>query len=179
MYIDTLKKIVNHYDYYRNIAVNLEWTEFSSEYYDWYKKYPIGMFISIIHFSENYVKENFEQAYVQTVFTYMAYMEDSEEDFRNIPSSELLKYMTQAKNFYAGYMTYRELRMKPVTEKYLINKIKCHAIDNDIPESDINSVIPYVIGAENIEIGGCYSGDHTFISIKDSSIMLVDCGIWD
>ncbi|MDE6729932.1 MAG: hypothetical protein K2J71_04055, partial [Oscillospiraceae bacterium] len=74
MYMDILKKIVNHYDYYKNIAVNLEWTAFDTKYYDWYRKYPVGMFITTFDFSQkNYVKENFEQAYVQTVLTYMAY----------------------------------------------------------------------------------------------------------
>lgn len=67
--------------------------------------------------------------------------------------------------------------MKPVTEDYLIRKIKNHAEIYNVPESEVNSVIPYVIGAENIEIGGIYS-DHTFVSIKDNSIMLIDCVIF-
>ncbi|MDE6780219.1 MAG: hypothetical protein K2J40_01985 [Ruminococcus sp.] len=179
MYIDILKKIVNNYDYYKDIAVNLEWTETYSKYYDWFKKYPIGMFVSIYDFPENYVRDNFEQAYVQTVLMYMAYCEEWEQDFWKIPYSERLQYMTQAKDFYADYMTYKEYRMKAVTEEYLINEIKCHAEMYNIPESKVNSVIPYLTGAENIEIGGYYFGDHTFISIKDNSIMLVDCGIWD
>ena len=62
MYIDILKQIVNNYEYYKNIAVNLEWVEFSSKYYDWIKKYPLGMFCTVFDFSESYVKNNFEQA---------------------------------------------------------------------------------------------------------------------
>ncbi|MCM1357738.1 MAG: hypothetical protein NC205_04020, partial [Prevotella sp.] len=171
-------QIVNNYERYKNIAVNLEWTEFNSKYYDWFKKYPVGIFVTVCDFPENYVKNNFEQAYVQTVLTYMAYSEEFKEDFRNTPSNELLKYMTQAKDFYAIYMTYEELRMKSVTEDYLIQQIKWHTGDDDIPESDINSVIPYLTGAENIEIGGSYLSDNTFISIKDNSIMLIDCAIF-
>ena len=34
MYIDILKQIVNNYERYKNIAVNLEWLESSSKYYD-------------------------------------------------------------------------------------------------------------------------------------------------
>lgn len=179
MYIDILKKIVNHYEYYRNIAVNLEWAEFNSKYYDWFQKYPIGIFVAVCEFQKGYVKNNFEQAYVQTVLTYMAYIEEFKEDFRNTPSDELLKYMTQAEDFYSNYMTYKELRMIPVTEEYLINQIWFYAESNSVSESDINSVIPYVTGAENIEIGGYYGLDYTFISVKDNSIMLVDCGVWD
>ena len=37
---------------------------------------------------------------MQTVLTYMAYINEFEEDFRNTPSDELLKYMTQAEDFY-------------------------------------------------------------------------------
>ena len=179
MYMDILKKIVNHYDYYKDIAVNLEWTEIHSKYYDWYKKYPVGMFITTFDFPEDYVKNNFEQAYVQTVLTYMAYAEEFKEDFRNTPSDELLKYMTQAEDLYSNYITYKELRMILVTGEYLIQKIKSHAEEYSIPESEVNAVIPYIRGAENIEIGGYNGLDHTFISIKDHSIMLVECGIWD
>lgn len=179
MYADTLKKIVNNYEYYKNIAVNLEWIEFNSRYYDWYKKYPVGISVSIYEFPEGYIKDNFEKAYTQTVLLQMAYCEEWEQDFWKIPPSERLQYMTQAENFYSDYITYKELRMKPVTEDYLIQQIKWHAGENDIPESEVNLVIPYLTGAENIEIGGGYSEDHTFISIKDNSIMIIDCGIWD
>ncbi|MDE5768101.1 MAG: hypothetical protein K2H82_01825 [Oscillospiraceae bacterium] len=179
MYMDILKKIVNHYDYYKNIAVNLEWTELRTKYHDWYKQYPVGMFVTTFDFPENYVKDNFEQAYVQMVLTDMAHTENFEEGFQNVPSSELLEYMTQNVPFYAEYMTYEELRMTPVTEEYLIEKIKLHADRYAVPENEVNAVIPYIMGAENIEIGGHYYGDHTFISIKNNSIMLVECGIWD
>ncbi|MCM1507807.1 MAG: hypothetical protein NC177_11835 [Ruminococcus flavefaciens] len=180
MYADILKNIVNNYERYRNIAVNLKWTDFNSRYYDWYKKYPVGIYGVICEFPEGYVKNKFEQAYVQTVLTKMSYSEEFDKDvFRNTPSAERLKYMTENILYYASYMSYEQLRMKTVTEEYLINEIRWHAGENDIPESEINSVIPYVMEAENIEIGGGYSGDHTFISIKDSSIMLVECGIWD
>ena len=179
MYIDILKQIVNNYECYKNIAVNLEWAEIQSSGYNWYKKYPVGIYGIICEFPEGYIKDNFEQAYVQTVLSQMAYSEEFEDDFRNIPSSELLKYMTQYEYSYACYMSYDELRMKSVTEDYLIQQIKWHAGENDIPESDINSVISYVIGAENIEIGGSYCEDHTFISIKNNSIMIIECGIWD
>lgn len=179
MYIDILKNIVNNYDCYKDIAVNLEWIETDSEYYDWFKKYPLGMIVSIYDFPKNYVRDNFEKAYTQVVLLQMAYYEEWEHDFWKIPFSERLEYMTQAKDFYADYMTYKEYRMKPVTKDYLIKEIKCHSRMYNIPESEVNSVIPYVMGAENIEIGGIYYGDHTFISVKDNSIMLTECGIWD
>ncbi len=178
MYIDILKKIVNHYDYYRNIAVNLEWTELNSRYYEWHKNHHVGIFVTVCDFPENYVKNNFEQAYVQAVLTYTAYMEEFEKDFRNIPSAELLKYMTQSKELYADYITYKELRMKTVTEEYLINEILWHAVYNSVLGKEVNSLIPYITGAENIEISGCYSRKHTFISIKDNSIMLFECQIY-
>lgn len=34
MYIDILKRIINNYEHYKSIAVNLEWTEFNSRYYE-------------------------------------------------------------------------------------------------------------------------------------------------
>lgn len=178
MYIDILKKIVNHYDYYRNIAVNLEWTELNSRYYEWHKHHNVGVYVTLCDFPKGYVKNNFEQAYVQAVLTYTAYMEEFEEDFRNIPSDELLKHMTQVKELYADYMTYQELRMKPVTEEYLINEIWWHAVYNSVLVIEANSLIPYITRAENIDIGGFYNEEHTFISIKDNSIMLFESIIY-
>ena len=188
MYVDILKKIVNNYEYYKNIAVNLEWVESSSKYYDWVNEYSIiGIYVTVCNFPENYIKNNFEQAYVQTVLTFMASCGKREQDFWKVPYSKRLEYMTRDKELYEEYITYDELRMKFVKEDYLIQKIKSYTEDNDIPESnipesEINSVIPYLTGAENIEIGGCdfieYEIDHTFISIKDNSIMLIECGTW-
>lgn len=183
MYIDILKKIVNNYDYYRDIAVNLEFAEFNSRHYDWVNEYTIiGIYVTVCDFPEGYVKNNFEQAYVQAVLAYMAYAEEFKEDFQNTPSAELLKYVAQAENLYSDYVTYKELRMKSVTEDYLIQQIKLYTEDNDISENEINSIIPYLTEAENIEIGGCdfidYFIDHTFVSIKDNSIMIIECGIW-
>ena len=178
MYTDILKKIVNNYEYYRDIAVNLEWAESRSEYYDWtVKVYTIGMNVRIYDFPENYVRNNFEKAYTQAVLSDMAYYEEWEQDFWKIPQSERLEYMTNADNFYSDYVTYKELRMKTVTEDYLINEIWWHAFYNSVQGSKLNSLIPYVMGAENIEIGGIYS-DHTFVSIKDNSIMIIDCVIF-
>lgn len=178
MYIDILKKIVNNYDYYRGIAVNLECAEFNSRYYEWFKNHHVGIYVTVCDFPEGYVKNNFEQAYVQAVLAYMAYAEEFKEDFQNTPSAELLKYVAQAENLYSDYVTYKELRMKTVTEDYLINEIWWHAVYNSVQGSKFNSLIPYVMGAENIDIGGIYSRDHTFVSIKDNSIMIIDCVIF-
>lgn len=80
MYTDILKKIVNNYEYYRDIAVNLEWAESRSEYYDWtVKVYTIGMNVRIYDFPENYVRNNFEKAYTQAVLSDMAYYEEWEQ----------------------------------------------------------------------------------------------------
>lgn len=185
MYTDILKKIVNNYDYYKDIAVNLEWAESRSEYYDWtVKAYTIGMNVRIYDFPENYVRDNFEKAYTQAVLSDMAYYEEWEQDFWKIPQSERIEYMTNADNFYSDYITYKEYRMESVTEDFLIQIIKHYAAmytakNYNIPESEVNSAISYLTGAENIDIGGYYSLDHTFISIKDSSIMLIDYGVWD
>ncbi|MDE6834341.1 MAG: hypothetical protein K2J39_08895, partial [Ruminococcus sp.] len=180
-------KIVNNYEYYKNIAVNLEWVETASKFYDWVNEYYIiGIYVIVCNFPTNYIKNNFERAYVQTVLTYMNFLK-SGQNFCKIPPSERLKYMTRDKELYEEYITYDELRMKFVKEDYLIQKIKSYTEYDDIPESnipesEINSVIPYLTGAENIEIGGGdfieYEIDHTFISIKDNSIMLIECGTW-
>ncbi|MBD5158865.1 MAG: hypothetical protein HDT23_01285 [Ruminococcus sp.] len=179
MYADILKKIVNNYEYYKNIAVNLECVEFSSKFYDWYE-YPVGAYVTICNFPNGYIKNNFEQAYVQTILRYMYYMDRRRnKDLQDITPAELPEDMAKNKYVYEQYITYHELRMNHITEDYLIQKIKSYTEYNDIPKSEINSVIPYLTGAEIIEIGGDCPEEYSFISIKDNSIMLIDCGLWD
>ena len=179
MYTDILKKIINNYEYYKNIAVNLEWVETESKFYDWVNSIN-GIYFIVCNFPENHVKNNFEQAYVQTILKYMDYMGRRwDKDSKDITPAELPEDMTKNKYRYEQYIIYHELRLKSVTEDYLIKEIKWYAGENDIPENEVNSVIPYLIGAENIEIGGDYSEDYSFISIKDNSIMLIYCGLWD
>lgn len=177
MYIDILKQIINNYERFKEIAVNLECVVVNSVHLDWYKKYPVGITVDIINFPEGYVKNNFEKAYVQAVMSYIAWAEEWKQNFWNLTAEKRLFCLTKGR--LEDYISYKEVRMKSVTEEYLIKEIKWHAEENSIPESEVSSVIPYLTGAENIEIGGCYYRDHTFISVKDNSIMLLDCGIWD
>ncbi len=181
MYADILKKIVNNYKYYKNIAVNLEWVEFDSKYYEWFNNYHIGMFVTVCDFPEDYVKNNFEQAYVQTVLTYIAYAEEFKK-YKKYSSAEIIEYIAKNEVFYTDYIYHKDLRMKTVTEDYLINEIWWHAFYNSVREDKVNSLIPYITGAENIkiydELYGCYVGEHTFISIKNNSIMIIDYVTW-
>ena len=112
MYIDILKQIVNNYERYKNIAVNLEWAEFNSKYYEWFNNHHIEMFVTICDFQEGYVKNNFEQAYVQTVLTYIAYA----EEFKKYSSAEIIEYIAKNEVFYTDYIYHKDLRMKKVTE---------------------------------------------------------------
>jgi hypothetical protein len=33
--------------------------------------------------------------------------------------------------------------------------------------------------SENIELGGCYSGDHMCLSVSDDAVLIIEYGIWD
>lgn len=40
-------------------------------------------------------------------------------------------------------------------------------------------VCDIIRNSENIELGGCYSGDHMCLSVFDNTILIIEHGIWD
>lgn len=183
MYADILKQIVNNYERYKNIAVNLEKVDYKCQFYDWSDWYTVSveLMVTIYEFPENYVRNNFDKAYVRMVLDDKGF-ESRGQDYWNIPKEKRLDYLIDKKilmNESDYYNYHRTLRMKPYTDWNLKDKIDYYAKGIYLDRYKFNLMIPYLTGAENIDICGVPALSHTFISIKDSSIMRVDCGIWD
>lgn len=181
LFLEKLKKIVNHYEVYKQIAVNLEWADVQEKHMTLYSEYPLAFTADFYKFPKGYLKDNFEAAYVQSVLMNMGYCEEWEQDFWKIPHEERESYLTVAEDFYKGYMYYRNLSMKELTAEYMLDLIerKCCG-SKSLQTENFKYVKDFVAKSEkNIELGKIYDLEHCFVSISEDTIMSVEFGIYD
>lgn len=170
-----LSEIVNRFDVFKVIALNMEWIEISELHEDWFRSYPLGIMIDLYHFPKGYVKKYFKECYIRCRIAETAYYEEWDKDYFNVPKKERLEYI----NTYETVTMYKELRLKKVSCDALKKEIEFYATVNGITMEEQKRFYPYIEGANIIEIGGCYSGDHSYIAVQGDTILTIDCGIWD
>jgi hypothetical protein len=177
--LKSLKKVISDYDEFCIIAEKIKWFSIDEKHNDWFIKYPEGICIDYFVFREDYLKKHLSHAYVRAILSTMAFYEEWDIDFWNINNSERRYCLTNGKELYKSYAIYKELRFTEIKWEHLVNEIKYYATKNGI---DINQQQYYLKLIENtyvVDLGGCYSGDHNYIAIKDDYIIFVNCGIWD
>ena len=61
MYIDKLKHIINHYDKFKQIALDLKWITINESHFEWFNKYPdvAGILMHLYEFPEKYIGNYF------------------------------------------------------------------------------------------------------------------------
>lgn len=179
MYINQLNEIVDCYDKLKIIAENIVWLDINERHFYWHKSY-VGIYAHLYDFPQNYVKDNFEDAYVRAVFGRMGADWEWENDFWKIPIAERKQLLANGRNWcYGDYMLYKQLRMKPVPEEKMLKEIKTFCVVNSVENENVEFISSYVKGAESIELGGDFDGEAIYISIKPNSILLTEIGFWD
>lgn len=181
--IKELSEIVNNFELFKETAENIEWLDIEEYHEDWFKKYPLGISVDVCRFPKGYVEKNFKDAYVRCILSSMAYFERLDKDFWNI-SKEERSYCLADKaenkiNWYKQCTTYKELRLKPVSNDYFVKEVKYFSGENGIEPEKQAEYLKYAENAVVIEIGGCYAGDYSYIAVQGDNIFTVDCGIWD
>lgn len=176
-YLEKLMKIINHYDVYKQIAVNLEWVDAEEKHMLLYYKYPLGFSADFYKFPKGYLKDNFENAYVQSVLMGMGDSEEWAPDFWKIPKEEREYCLTVAENLYKGYICYEDFDIKEVTVEYIID-LMIGYIKKSVQTENCNWVKDFVAKAEkNIELVN-FREKH-FVSFFEDEIMAIEFGIYD
>lgn len=176
--MDLLKKVVSDYDVFCSIAEKLEWIEIKEEHEDWFKKYPLGIFVDLFAFPEGYIQNNLVDAYVRAVLSSMAFAEQWDKDFWDMPQKERKKALIEGQRLYQSYAIVSELRWIERDWEYLVKEIEYFATRNEIPVSEQKKYIDKLKNAKVIEIGGCCDSS-VYIAIKNNLLLMVDCGFWD
>lgn len=179
----TLRGVLNHFDRYEQLAVQLPWIEIQEEHVDWFHKYPCGILISVFRFPEGYVENHFLSAYVRCVLSRTADAEEWDPDFWKISREERLACIrnseTHGVSVYRQNFVFQELRMQPITAHELEKTIRDYAKQNRIEDHEIQKYTTLLHNAACMELGGCYAGDHTYLAVKEDVMLFIDCGIWD
>ncbi|MDE6219249.1 MAG: hypothetical protein K2G51_02255 [Lachnospiraceae bacterium] len=178
-----LESTVMDYDGFCRIAEELEWIDVEVQHEDWYHgyahDYPLGIYLDVFTFPEGYIQHHLPESYVRAVLSSMAIYEEWDEDFWNIPKSQRIVCLTRGKELYKNYAIPRELRLIEWDWEYLVKEIQFFADSDQVPELKQKEIFDRFSDAAVIEIGGCDSGDHEYLAIKDDLLMLVSCGCWD
>lgn len=177
-YIAALKNIVSNYDVFCLVAKNIEWISIKSHYDDWFYC-ALGMYLYTFEFPQEYIQNHPAQAYVRALFSRMAFDEEWDNDFWDIPQMERTFYLKKGSSFYKSYAIPKQLRLIKRDWNYLANEIKDFAQINNIPFSKQKPYIEQFENAAVIEIGGAYHGDSEYLAIKDNYMLMVNCGCWD
>ena len=80
---------------------------------------------------------------------------------------------------YGEFVSFREVRLRICTEEHLRKEVNWFANKNSISTEEQEKYLAYAKDATILELGGCYSGDYTYLVVKGDTLLLIECGIWD
>lgn len=176
-----LNSIIGNYEKFAQIAMEIPWFSVEEQHEDWFKTYPLGIYMDLVHFPKGYVKAHFPEAYVRTALCTIAAAEEWDKDFFDISMEERKKCLCgeRSEMLYGGYVNFSEVRLQICTEEHLRKEVNWFAGRNGISIEEQEKYLAYAKDATILELGGCYGGDYTYLVVKGDTLLLIDCGIWD
>ncbi len=172
------KSVVSNYNVFCSIAENIEWIKIKETHKDWFKIYPLGIFVNDYEFPKGYIQNNIVSAYVRTVLCDIAFSEKWDKDFWNIQKKERKRYLTEGILLYKSYAILKEVRFIERDWEYLACEIEYFATRNKIPVLEQKRYIDKFENAKVIEIGG-WCNDFVYMAVKKDFMLIVHCGFWD
>ncbi len=176
-----LNELIGDYDRFAQIAMEIPWFPVEEHHDNWSRSYPVGIYVDMICFPKGYVEANFSEAFVRAALSAIAFGEEWDKDFWDIPSEERKKclYSEHSENCYGSYINFKDMRLQAHTEEHLRKEVNWFAGENGVSLGEQEKYLAYAKDAIILELGGYYSGDYTYLVVKEDTILLIDCGIWD
>lgn len=177
-----LNELIGNYDKFAQIAVEIPWFPVEEMHEDWQKpRTYLGFIVDLVHFPKGYVEQNFKEAYVRAALCSIIHSEEWERDCFAISREERRKCFCNERfgKLYGEYVNFRETRLLIRDEEYLRKEINFFAGENGFSLDEQGKYLSYARNAVIVELGGCYSGDYVYLVVKEDSIMLISCGVWD
>lgn len=179
--LSELHELIGNYNRFAQIAIKIPWFPVKEEHEDWFHTYPCGICIDLVHFPPKYVNKHFREAFVRTSLCAIGASEEWDKEFWNIPFEERKKclYGKHSQFLYDNYINFKDVRLQLHTEEYLQKKVSWFAEKNGITPEIQKKYFAYIHHAIIVELGGSYTSDYTYLVVKEDTILLIDCGIWD
>lgn len=169
--------LLTDYDTFTEIALRLEWAEAACESYDLSPRYPIGCMVQVIRFRAGDMQAHFAERFVQAVLMRIADSNEWQPDFWQIPIEERRECLTKGEQLYRNELSYREVRLQPVSGQALWERIQGDAGERvrALPH-DLRGLI---VQGQSIELGGTWELDHDVMTVTSDALIFTNYGIWD
>lgn len=180
--LGTIKEMYDDPEKFIEAALVCNTSGIEARIHDWFRKYPDGIFITEIKFTEEYINANPREAFVRAMLTDASMCGGRGRDvFRGIQQGEREKYLRE--KIMPEYITLNELRLTIPDLSDFLKEFKEYAEKNGIPTDkrerqfyrNISSELP---NAAIIELGGMDENDHLFYATAKGMIYIINYGIW-
>ena len=171
--ISRLKTIVGNDEAYRSRAADLKWIAVDLKSISEYAEFVI-LTVEFLTFPKGYVEKNFLDAYVRTILSFMAAMEEWEYDFWKPDSQFSLKKIFENEENHGFYEVYNSVEypeFKSLTEEKLLAEFMTFAEKVKLEENEINIFKEAVHGAETVLIGYDKYWSPICISVKNDTVV--------
>ena len=179
MIIEKIRDSIENYEVFKELALDIRFRKAEMQFYAWFLK-VLGIEVYLFRFADGINENNLVETIVQCRLMKMAEDEEWKEDFWDVSRDDRLFIL----NAFRDYDLFiREVRLIPLdTEEYL-NMVKCmfaeYEPSEDTDPDMADTICSIIRKSQNIELGGCYSGDHMCLSVSDDTVLIVEHGIWD
>lgn len=175
---DGLINVVTRYDEFCHIAEQLAWIEIGEQHENQHS-YPLGITLDMYEFPQEYIQSNIAVAYVRACLSGMAFCEEWDRNFWDIPHTERKQYLTKGRWLYEPYAIVGDARFVERDWNYLIGEIEFFACEkgNSVPKW--RRYTNRFENAEVLELGGAYQGDYIYLAVEQNLMLVVSCGFWD
>ena len=180
MIIEKIRDSIENYEVFKEIALDLRLRKAERQFYSWSQN-VLGIIVHMFRFEDGINVDYLIETIVQWRLMKMAEMEEWKDDFWNVSKDDRL-FILNAPSFRDFDLIIKEVRLIPLnTEEYLETvkyKMTEYSPSEDTPDVT-NTICDIIRNSENIELGGCYSGDHMCLSVSEDTILIVEYGVWD
>ncbi len=178
--MDGLRRLINRYDNFKTIAASLKWNGAVSSHYDFSARYPIGFYAHCCTFPEGFLAAHFEEAFVQMMLAVTAWYEEWDANFWDMSYEERMHCLTNGAALYAESITFPALKLSECAAADMLSEIlSFQATGTAFPEESIRLLESFG-DAPTVDLGSTsVNPDHTWICIKEDTILLVHFGAWD
>lgn len=178
MIIEKIRDSIENYELFKDIALDIRFRKADMRYYSWFKN-VLGIEAYLFRFEDSINEDNIIETMVQCRLMKMAEMEEWKDDFWVVSRDDRLFTLNA---FRDSDLIIKEVRLPPLDTENFLNmveyKISEYTSSEDTPDMK-NTVCDIIRNSGNIELGGCYSGDHMCLSVSENTILIVEHGIWD
>lgn len=179
---DQIRELYKSPDNFIEAALACTTTGIEARTHDWFKKYPNGMFVTEIRFTEEYITENPKECFVRSMLADASMCEGRGRDiFRGIPQPEREKFLRE--KIMDEYIIPKELRLTVPDLAEFIKLFTSYAELNNIPNDKRERQFYRTLSAELpkasvLEIGGSSENDHLYYITKGAMVYIVNFGEW-